>query len=103
LGSILTIFAADEDKILGKGAFGIVFEGTVHKKPVAVKTLIPTAAAKDSLKSLVSELKLLSYIGYHENIVNLVGASSSDIRIGNFLFRIIHTITAVRYFVSNNI
>jgi len=74
---------------LGQGAFGIVLQGTVYEKPVAVKTLI-SIADKECLKSLVSELKLLSYIGYHENIVNLVGASFSDLTIGNLLLRIIN-------------
>jgi len=70
---------ADEDKILGQGAFGMVVEGSVNGKLVAVKMLLP-GSGRPYLKSLISELKLLSFLGQHENIVNLVGANTSQLK-----------------------
>ncbi|XP_053314429.1 mast/stem cell growth factor receptor Kit [Spea bombifrons] len=67
-------------KILGAGAFGKVVEATAYglSKPdttmtVAVKMLKPSAHATER-EALMSELKVLSYLGHHKNIVNLLGA-----------------------------
>ncbi|KAM5192518.1 mast/stem cell growth factor receptor Kit [Mantella aurantiaca] len=67
-------------KILGAGAFGKVVEATaygLHKNDntltVAVKMLKPSAHATER-EALMSELKVLSYLGHHKNIVNLLGA-----------------------------
>ncbi|XP_069495992.1 receptor-type tyrosine-protein kinase FLT3 isoform X2 [Ambystoma mexicanum] len=67
-------------KVLGSGAFGKVVEASAYgiTKPgvslqVAVKMLKdrPEAAEKDAL---MSELKMMTHIGNHTNIVNLLGA-----------------------------
>jgi len=79
LNKKLSTLIADEDKILGHGAFGMVVEGTVKGKPVAVKMLLP-GSEKHYLKSLVSELKLLSFLGEHEHIASLVGAYTSQLK-----------------------
>ncbi|XP_077158110.1 mast/stem cell growth factor receptor Kit isoform X2 [Paroedura picta] len=67
-------------KILGAGAFGKVVEATAYglSKPdgairVAVKMLKPSAHFTEK-EALMSELKVLSYLGNHINIVNLLGA-----------------------------
>ncbi|XP_069487748.1 mast/stem cell growth factor receptor Kit [Ambystoma mexicanum] len=67
-------------KILGAGAFGRVVEATAYGlfKPdttitVAVKMLKPSAHSTER-EALMSELKVLSYLGQHINIVNLLGA-----------------------------
>ncbi|XP_062991175.1 mast/stem cell growth factor receptor Kit [Elgaria multicarinata webbii] len=67
-------------KILGAGAFGKVVEATAYGlfKPdgairVAVKMLKPSAHFTEK-EALMSELKVLSYLGNHINIVNLLGA-----------------------------
>ncbi|XP_075448300.1 receptor-type tyrosine-protein kinase FLT3 isoform X2 [Ascaphus truei] len=67
-------------KVLGSGAFGKVLNATAYgiSKPgvsiqVAVKMLKekPDVSEKDAL---MSELKMMTQIGHHENIVNLLGA-----------------------------
>ncbi|XP_008059241.1 macrophage colony-stimulating factor 1 receptor [Carlito syrichta] len=67
-------------KTLGAGAFGKVVEATAFGLgkedavlKVAVKMLKSTAHA-DEKEALMSELKIMSHLGPHENIVNLLGA-----------------------------
>uniref|UniRef100_A0A5F9DLX2 receptor protein-tyrosine kinase n=1 Tax=Oryctolagus cuniculus TaxID=9986 RepID=A0A5F9DLX2_RABIT len=67
-------------KTLGAGAFGKVVEATAFGLgkedavlKVAVKMLKSTAHA-DEKEALMSELKIMSHLGQHENIVNLLGA-----------------------------
>ncbi|XP_029563461.1 mast/stem cell growth factor receptor Kit isoform X2 [Salmo trutta] len=67
-------------KTLGSGAFGKVVEATAYGMSkadtvmtVAVKMLKPSAHATEK-EALMSELKVLSYLGNHMNIVNLLGA-----------------------------
>ena len=87
----------DLGQILGVGAFGQVRKAKVFglkKVPeayrgmigevnqcgitVAVKTL-KNCASMEQLKSLLSELKTLNYIGRHVNIVNLLGACTANL------------------------
>uniref|UniRef100_A0A8D0GIV1 receptor protein-tyrosine kinase n=1 Tax=Sphenodon punctatus TaxID=8508 RepID=A0A8D0GIV1_SPHPU len=67
-------------QLLGSGAFGKVVNATAYgisetgvSVQVAVKMLKekPTASEKDAL---MAELKMMTHIGSHENIVNLLGA-----------------------------
>ncbi|XP_075422567.1 vascular endothelial growth factor receptor 2 isoform X1 [Ascaphus truei] len=67
-------------KPLGRGAFGQVMEADafgIHKtatcKTVAVKMLKEGATTSEH-RALMSELKILSHIGHHLNVVNLLGA-----------------------------
>uniref|UniRef100_A0A8C9VJF9 receptor protein-tyrosine kinase n=1 Tax=Scleropages formosus TaxID=113540 RepID=A0A8C9VJF9_SCLFO len=67
-------------KVLGAGAFGKVVEATAYGlgeednvTRVAVKMLKPSAHS-DEKEALISELKILSHLGNHKNIVNLLGA-----------------------------
>ncbi|XP_018936017.1 mast/stem cell growth factor receptor kita-like isoform X1 [Cyprinus carpio] len=67
-------------KILGSGAFGKVVAATAYGlcsadtvTTVAVKMLKPSAHSTEK-EALMSELKVLSFIGNHINIVNLLGA-----------------------------
>ncbi|XP_053296784.1 macrophage colony-stimulating factor 1 receptor 2 [Pleuronectes platessa] len=66
--------------VLGSGAFGKVVEATAYGMGtddnvtrVAVKMLKPSAHSEER-EALMSELKILSHLGYHDNIVNLLGA-----------------------------
>ncbi|KAK5621205.1 Macrophage colony-stimulating factor 1 receptor 2 [Crenichthys baileyi] len=66
--------------VLGSGAFGKVVEATAYGLEtenkairVAVKMLKPNAHSEER-EALMSELKILSHLGYHDNIVNLLGA-----------------------------
>jgi serine/threonine protein kinase len=75
---------------LGEGCFGRVFkaeavgikdsEETV--KTVAVK-MIKSATNVAALEALVSELKILIYLGSHLNVVNLLGACTKQISRGS--------------------
>ncbi|XP_037613488.1 receptor-type tyrosine-protein kinase FLT3 isoform X1 [Sebastes umbrosus] len=65
---------------LGSGAFGMVVQATAYgiKKPgvsqqVAVKMLKEKHQTVEK-EALMSELKMLTHIGHHANVVNLLGA-----------------------------
>uniref|UniRef100_A0A671NQ19 Platelet-derived growth factor receptor alpha n=1 Tax=Sinocyclocheilus anshuiensis TaxID=1608454 RepID=A0A671NQ19_9TELE len=71
-------------RVLGSGAFGKVVEGTAyglsHSQPVmkvAVKMLKPTARSSEK-QALMSELKIMTHLGPHLNIVNLLGACTKS-------------------------
>lgn len=58
----------------------MVIYGKYQEKEVAVKTIKPVDYGMDTFKALLSELKIMTYIGKHENIVNLVGACTTNIQ-----------------------
>uniref|UniRef100_A0A7N8XVZ4 receptor protein-tyrosine kinase n=1 Tax=Mastacembelus armatus TaxID=205130 RepID=A0A7N8XVZ4_9TELE len=71
-------------KELGSGAFGMVVRATAYgiSKPgvsqqVAVKMLKDTYQTVEK-EALMSELKMLTHIGHHSNIVNLLGACTDS-------------------------
>uniref|UniRef100_H3AL18 receptor protein-tyrosine kinase n=1 Tax=Latimeria chalumnae TaxID=7897 RepID=H3AL18_LATCH len=71
-------------RILGSGAFGKVVEGTAYglsrSQPVmkvAVKMLKPTARSSEK-QALMSELKIMTHLGPHLNILNLLGACTKS-------------------------
>ncbi|XP_067313071.1 platelet-derived growth factor receptor beta [Pseudorasbora parva] len=71
-------------RTLGSGAFGRVVEATVHglgrsqtTTKVAVKMLKSTARRSET-QALMSELKIMSHLGPHLNIVNLLGACTKQ-------------------------
>uniref|UniRef100_A0A8D0HP11 Platelet-derived growth factor receptor alpha n=1 Tax=Sphenodon punctatus TaxID=8508 RepID=A0A8D0HP11_SPHPU len=71
-------------RILGSGAFGKVVEGTAYGlsrsqqvMKVAVKMLKPTARSSEK-QALMSELKIMTHLGPHLNIVNLLGACTKS-------------------------
>ncbi len=68
---------------MGEGNSGIVYKGRIHSlpDPVAFKTLKVDASVLD-LKNLLSEIKIISYVGRHDNIVNLLGAHTAKIEQG---------------------
>ena len=86
----LSIFAG---KQLGVGTFGRVVEAiavgirvTSKHYPinnmVAVKTTrVPTTV--DALEALVSELKIMIHLGFHINVVNLLGACTTRLNRGD--------------------
>ncbi|XP_047423750.1 receptor-type tyrosine-protein kinase FLT3-like isoform X2 [Mugil cephalus] len=71
-------------KELGSGAFGMVVQATAYgiNKPgvsqqVAVKMLKEKHHSVEK-EALMSELKMLTHIGHHDNIVNLLGACTDS-------------------------
>ena len=68
--------------MLGSGEFGTVFKGTVYEsRDVAIKMVKPDMD-KAFTKALLSELKIMIYLGRHENVLELVGAYTSKLRQG---------------------
>lgn len=90
------IVKKDLKRVLGSGEYGLVLyglyknanppEGQPFVKPVAIKTQKPLTSGKEFFKALLSELKIMTYIGKHDNIVNLIGACTQNIRKRNILF-----------------
>lgn len=71
-------------RTLGSGAFGRVVEATAHSlghsdsiTKVAVKMLKTTARTSEK-QALMSELKIMTHLGPHLNIVNLLGACTKE-------------------------
>ncbi|XP_049605657.1 receptor-type tyrosine-protein kinase FLT3 isoform X2 [Syngnathus scovelli] len=76
-------------KELGSGAFGTVVQATANgikgagvSQQVAVKMLKEKHQEVEK-EALMSELKMLTHIGHHNNIVNLLGACTDS---GTFIF-----------------
>lgn len=67
--------------MLGTGEFAYVVRGIIisKQKPVAIKISKPSADVT-LFKSLLSEVKIMIYIGVHENVVGLVGVCTEGIR-----------------------
>lgn len=73
------------DGLLGSGAFGMVFKAvarniipTEDETTVAVKMLKPNAD-NDELRALITELKIMIHMGKHLNVLNLMGAITTNI------------------------
>lgn len=68
---MLCIVNIDENKKLGKGAFGVVFEGTYQEKRVAIKR-IPVEG--EDLESKLREIKeaVIPMELNHENVMKLL-------------------------------
>ncbi len=80
----------EDNAYLGNGEFGIVRKGKVFRATgevlqIAVKT-VKSPPNKQSLLDLLSEIKILSYIGKHQSIVELVGAYTAELHKGDHLF-----------------
>ena len=71
-------------KELGSGNFGTVFKGEAFglfypksKTTVAIKTVTSTSNEGD-IKTLIGEMKVMSYLEQHCNLVNMLGTCTSD-------------------------
>ncbi|XP_021926551.1 vascular endothelial growth factor receptor 1-like isoform X2 [Zootermopsis nevadensis] len=72
-------------KQLGAGAFGVVMKAEAYgildyeeKTTVAVK-MVKSGADRAFIKALASELKIMTHLGKHLNVVNLLGASTKNL------------------------
>jgi len=74
-------FFIDEENILGNGEFGCVYKGKIERKIVAIKTTKKNIDV-DQFKAMLSEIKVMTYLGPHENVVSFVGACTDNIRQG---------------------
>lgn len=84
--SRLNFLNDDYNNFLGQGAYGIVHKAILSSPQnnqedvvVAVKTVANNVDVT-YFKALLTELKIMTCIGYHENIVNLIGACTSEIK-----------------------
>ena len=69
--------------MLGSGAFGKVVKGTYQGATVAIKMLKSNSSQNaDYLRSLLGELKVMSYLGSHPNLVGLLGAITTNVKGG---------------------
>ena len=76
--------------MLGSGEFGIVYKGSVNDSKIInsteqIEVAVKTTKNKTSatiLKSVLSEIKTMIYIGHHENVVGLIGAYTTELRKG---------------------
>ena len=73
--------------IIGVGEFGVIYKAEANgilrrneKTQVAVKTCRNGA----DIQTLVSELKIMTHLGNHLNIINLLGACTQNINISMF-------------------
>ena len=64
---------------MGEGEFGVCVKGEYQGRPVAVKTSKDIADVT-VFKNFLREVKIMAYIGNHENIVEFVGAHVGAIR-----------------------
>ncbi|CAL8122200.1 unnamed protein product [Orchesella dallaii] len=75
-------FSIDKAVPLGSGAFGSVYKGRIcnsgSEYEVAFKTTRPACPAF-ALRGLLSEIKILSHLGKHDNIVSICGAYTAEL------------------------
>lgn len=85
----------DNSSVLGSGNFGQVLKGKCVIREnsgsqkyidVAVKTMKPNQPNALYFKTLLSEVKIMAYLGQHINVVSLVGACTANIRKGISIF-----------------
>ena len=65
--------------VLGSGEFGTVHQGFLNGEAVAVKTCKSTVDVED-FKGILAEIKIMEYLGSHENVVQFLGADISMIQ-----------------------
>lgn len=72
-------------KQLGSGAFGVVLKADAYElveegvaTTVAVK-MVKRNCDANTIKALVSELKIMIHLGKHVNVVNCLGACTDSI------------------------
>ena len=74
-------------KIVGSGNFGTVYEGeanipllsSAEKTKVAIKT-VTEQSNQDQFSALISEIKILSNLDPHINLVNMLGCCTSKLK-----------------------
>jgi len=76
---------SDFTKLLGLGAHGAVYKGLLRGFPVAIKT-VNKNAGKSYLKALLSELKIMIYLGKHEHVMEFIGSDTTGLHKGKHTF-----------------
>ncbi len=72
---------------MGSGNFSHVVRGyyEIEKRSVAIK-IANTTTNTDDFKMMLTEIKIMIYIGSHDNVVKFIGASTAEIRDRNKIF-----------------
>ena len=74
-------------------AYGIVdYE---EKTNVAVK-MVKSGVDRSFIKTLAAELKIMTHLGKHLNVVNLLGASTKSLAKSTFLFLLVACISLIK-------
>lgn len=84
-------FAEESEKrVLGSGQFTLVLKGRIVSQalPAAIKVSKPSSDVT-LFKSLLSEVKIMIYIGHHDNVLKLVGVCTAGIRSREY-FHVFH-------------
>jgi serine/threonine protein kinase len=83
-------------KVIGKGAFGVVYKAEWRLTTVAVKKLLNEISNEKEMEDFQAEVNLLKNLRPHPNVVTFLGITSSPISIvlefcsGGSLYHLIH-------------
>ena len=69
---------AEDENVLGSGEFGVVHSGFFNGEAVAIKKLKQRVDVEE-FKAVLAEMKIMSYLGHHENVVKFFGSDVSQI------------------------
>jgi len=66
---------------VGEGAFGKVLKGKLQneKFPIGVPVAVKVMKDLNNVEMLLTELKIMIFIGHHENISELIGACTATL------------------------
>ena len=83
------------EKLIGSGNFGAVYQGTLtglyktnNKIPIAIKTVetFDTTSDVSVIEGFIGEIKIMSNVDPHLNLVNMIGSCTSDFKETNQLW-----------------
>ena len=81
-------------KVLGSGAFGYVYKAVAFgicspetDTTVAVKKTKPHSN-RENYQALMMEVKIMSHLGMHLNVVNFLGACTKDLATGKYIHHV---------------
>ncbi|CAL8068919.1 unnamed protein product [Orchesella dallaii] len=72
-----------QKSVLGEGNFGFVYKVKVTRFDSEVAVKVPRdGCSRQTMKSLLCEIKIMSFVGDHENIIKFLGAYTKEIKTG---------------------
>lgn len=76
--TVVLLIVPDTHHLLGQGQFGLCFAGEYQGKSVAVK-VAKTSLDVALFKRFLEEIRLMAFLGAHENIIEFIGFVLEDI------------------------